>query len=71
MGNAITMEDKLPTLDELNNDSTSETLPTLDDLNGVAKKKSAHLTIEIGRWYFKINGRGCGIRSPFYFRGED
>ena len=70
MGNAIIMEDKLPTLDELNSDITSEeTLPTLDDLNGVAKKKYSNaITIEIGKWYFRINGKSIGIRSPFYWK---
>jgi gamma-glutamylcyclotransferase (GGCT)/AIG2-like uncharacterized protein YtfP len=66
MGNAIIMEEKLPTLDELNSSTTSEeTLPTLDELNGVAKKKYAHITIEFGRWYFRINGKRLRIRSPF------
>lgn len=66
MGNEKIMEeDNLPTLEDLNG-AILEELPTLDDLNGVAKKKYARtITIELGFWFIKINGKGFGIRHPF------
>ena len=63
------MEDKLPSLDELNSE-TSQELPTLDDLNSVAKKKYTSLTIEIGFWYFKVNGNSICLRTPIYFKKD-
>ena len=39
-----------------------ETSPT-----GNKKKKSRSLTIELGCWYIKINGKTVGFRWPIYF----
>jgi hypothetical protein len=35
------------------------------------KKYNRTVTIEFGFWYFRINGRSVGIRSCFYFKGEE
>lgn len=35
-----------------------------------AKKKSGNITIEIGKWYFRINGKAIRLRSPITFERD-
>lgn len=61
----IVPEDDLPGNVKKGEVVSPDDLPT--SLTSGAKKKYT-LTIEFGRWYFRINGRGVGIRNPFYFK---
>lgn len=63
------MEDKLPTLEELNGETTTDKLPTLDELNGVAKKKYIHARFI--EWWRSNSGKPIGIRNPFYFTDKE
>ena len=40
------------------------------DIEGGAKKKSGNIIIEIGKWYFRINGKAIRLRSPITFERD-
>ncbi len=61
------MEEWTPPTDAVVEENKTEWTPPADAVAEEAKKKYT-ITIQIGFWYFRINGRSCGLRSPFYFK---